>query len=109
MDIKTRRKLKELGFVWEGEWCFRPHKLCYQDSETKDCSKCEHYLPDPTLEELISAVDEKTDVKWGIERELVTKKIISCVVWFGDEMIFTGGDLDDVLARGLIWLYEKEE
>ncbi|MDO8885749.1 hypothetical protein [Candidatus Oleimmundimicrobium sp.] len=110
----TRKKLKKLNKrieIFGHLDCFLPQPNDCEGStkEIAQCFVCASYLPNPTTDELIEAIDEKCDVKWGIERE---KKNGKWLVWFErekTEAYFTEDDPDDCLASALIWLYEQEE
>jgi len=138
INLETRKKLKELGLFkntcdcpYEDDGgCDRydcsDYPLTADGCRSDDrCNVCLKFLPDPTTDELIEAIDEKHKGCWGIEK--VTKDVLrleSWRTWFKEEMrssfvctdrcilserVGVINDLNECLATALIWLYEEEE
>ena len=123
MKLETRKKLRGLnlfeppdniqkvnidgGYYCRGNPANTPGYFCCQ---LKEC-----YLPNPTIEELINAIDKKTDVKWGIERQ---KENGSWLVWFREKIkipnnetgvrrhMFPSETLPQALADTILYLEE---
>jgi len=115
INLETRKKLKELELfkksndceyreVGEGGNYFTSGKC---PNKELVCEDCEHYLPDPTLDELIDAIEEKMPVGYSLVRQRTND---NWKVFFANEFpVFGSRNLKQALAKALIWLYEKGE
>jgi len=110
IGLETLKKLKELDISWEKDWCYYSGGwTCPYPPITKDCPDCEHYLPNPSTDELIDAIDKENDDELVIEQRIEDKKWF---VWFYHQPFIEyqkpEKSLKEALAQALIWLYGEE-